>query len=370
MAPRDSSDVSGDKCVGSEAVRQKYNLKSVDKAIKIPLIKDAVQLTKTKVSPLVEEVARPILDNLCGSVEEIKNSATVGNLDEIASEGINLVKEAAPILSQPSQEAIEASKEVAMTYVNIFKEYVASFSVAQVALKLGESGLSAVDTLLNLTGLETAVPQASAVVNNVRRSARAVRRAGSRRRGACKPAKSIGEVSLVGAVLEVLGVNSVLAFVGLVLAPIIRQAEPIYKSPRKQKPESEEKESESSSESECEDDALTVRQRLSPEKLAEYDSDADSDYAPSEASEDSLEYDSDPEKDAEGGSEVVYEDEHAKVLQSEDNEDEDPIVVDTAADYVEEEIEVIDVDERVGVADVSECNTPQCEKYSHKDLQK
>jgi len=370
MAPRDSDEPNNMPNTDTEDVSRKYNLKSVDKVMKIPLVNDAVQLTKAKVSPLVEHSARPVLDKLGGTVEEIKN-ATVKNLDEIACEGIDLATETAPILRKKSQEAITVSKEVSSSYVNIVQEYVASFAVAQAALKLGESGLSAVGTLFKWTGLDISVPEAGAVVDSARRSARAVRRAGSRRRGAFKPAKSIGEVSLFGAVMEVLGINSVLAFVGLVLAPINRQSEPNYSS-RKQKPDSEEEEESESSESECDDDALTVRERLSPEKLAEYDSDEDSDYAPSEASEDSLEYDSDAEKDSDG-SEVVYEDEHAKVLQSHDNEDEDPIIVDTAAEYIDEEIEeieVIEVNGRVGVADVSECNTPQCEKYSHKDLQK
>merc|ERR1712098_171970 len=210
---------------------------------------------------------------------------------------------------------------------------------------------------------------ASSTVKNVRRSIRATRRAGVRRRGPSKPAKSIGEVSIIGAFMEVLGFNSILSFVGLVVVPA-HKVEPVYKSPEKRQDRDNDA-----------DEELTIREQLSPEKLEYYDSEEDPDYAPSvTSSEDSLEYDSqaeveeDEEIEKDQGSRdssVLYEDEHAKVIQSEDNEDEEPIVVDTVTvdEGDEEGSEVIETDtEHVGFAEVSECNTPQCEKPAHEDL--
>merc|ERR1711864_7155 len=71
-------------------------------------------------------------------------------------------------------------------------------------------------------------------------------------------------------------------------------------------------------ESDAEDEEMTVQQRLtecSPEKLDAYESDKDPDYSPSEASDDSLEYDSEAEEIAEPAeSAIVYEDEHSTVI--------------------------------------------------------
>merc|ERR1712034_95135 len=117
------------------------------------------------------------------------------------------------------------------------------------------------------------------------------------------------------------------------------------------------------------DEDLPVRERLQ-----NYDSEEDPDYAPSESgSDDSLEYNSEAE-DKDDEADVTYEDEHAKVINSEEDNEEEPVVVDTAAsdyehlDDEEDEDEDPVEPERVGVADVSECNTPQCEKPSHEDL--
>merc|ERR1712059_237347 len=108
------------------------------------------------------------------------------------------------------------------------------------------------------------------------------------------------------------------------------------------------------------DEEMTVQDRLSPEKLDAYESDKDPDYSPSEASDDSLEYDSDADcaevenadvaevedaavAEVEDAAEpvesaVVYEDEHATVI-AEAVEEQEPVVVDTeGCDVVDEEI--------------------------------
>merc|ERR1711864_29941 len=74
------------------------------------------------------------------------------------------------------------------------------------------------------------------------------------------------------------------------------------------------------------EDEMTVQQRLRPEKLDSYESDNDPDYSPSEASDDSLEYDSEAEEVAKPvESAVVYEDEHSTVIA--EVEVEQPVVV-------------------------------------------
>jgi len=369
MAPRD--------------VETTPNLESVEKVMKIPLVKDTVDLAKSTLSSINGNQIKPRRTRVAESIKDLKSASsnlansqsvrtTVKNLDGMASKGLDNLTSVAPILKHPTPEVLEQSKEVAVNHFNILKEYVASFALSQMALKFTETCLAATETVFDLTGIEESLPSASSTVKNVRRSIRATRRAGVRRRGPSKPAKSIGEVSIIGAFMEVLGFNSILSFVGLVVVPAHKKVEPVYKSPEKRQDRDNDA-----------DEELTTREQLSPEKLEYYDSEEDPDYAPSvTSSEDSLEYDSqaeveedeDEEVEKDQGSRnssVLYEDEHAKVIQSEDNEDEEPIVVDTVTidEGDEEGSEVIETDtEHVGFAEVSECNTPQCEKPAHEDL--
>jgi len=368
MAPRDNDSAP------VMNLPKNVTLKSVDKAMEIPFINDAIKITRAEASPIMDK-GRPLCEQLGDSVVgELSSAAavklnsvtqpfktSVETLDNLASQGIEMITEATPILQQPSAEVIDYSREVAESYGNIFKEYVASFAITQVFLRLTETGLSAVDSVLESTGLDSSIPLASTVVKRARRTARATRRAGMRQREP-KPAATLSEASIVGAVLEVLGINTLLACLGLVLVAAQKKDDaPVYKSPMKTK--------------EVDDDEdLPVRVRLSPEKLESYESEEDPDYAPSEAgSEDSLEYNSEADEvHDQDDADITYEDEHAKVINSEDNEEDEPVIVDTAISGSEDdEVEVesdLEEPERVGVADVSECNTPQCEKPAHSDL--
>merc|ERR1712059_223039 len=198
------------------------------------------------------------------------------------------------------------------------------------------------------TGLEEKMPIS---IDNVRREARALRRAGVRRAVAeFSTAKTIGEVSLLGAVAEIMGVNFFLSALGLTLVPSNNCAADEATATFGMVVKSEWDE----------DEEMTVQDRLSPEKLDAYESDKDPDYSPSEASDDSLEYDSDADcaevenadvaevedaavAEVEDAAEpvesaVVYEDEHATVI-AEAVEEQEPVVVDTeGCDVVDEEI--------------------------------
>merc|ERR1712059_247013 len=184
------------------------------------------------------------------------------------------------------------------------------------------------------TGLEEKMPIS---IDNVRREARALRRAGVRRAVAeFSTAKTIGEVSLLGAVAEIMGVNFFLSALGLTLVPSNNCAADEATATFGMVVKSEWDE----------DEEMTVQDRLSPEKLDAYESDKDPDYSPSEASDDSLEYDSDADcAEVENadvaesvGAAVVYEDVHATVI-AEAVEEQEPVVVDTeGCDVVDEKI--------------------------------
>merc|ERR1740131_717454 len=79
-------------------------------------------------------------------------------------------------------------------------------------------------------------------------------------------------------------------------------------------------------------------EQLKAAENQDYKSDEDPDYAPSEASEDSMEYDSDVDKA------VVYEDEHAKVI-AEPEMEQEPIIVDTEVGEAISTVDIIDTEE-------------------------
>jgi len=324
-----------------EVVSQKIpQFRIVGKAMELPLVVDAVSLTKSTISPLVEtitpvavkvdeqvailktraeesllpHVSEGVKTNLTSAVEQV--SAAVASLDDLACGGLDQLAETVPVLRGPTSEVVETTKEVAASCVSLFTEYLASFALAQVALKVGEAGLSIVDSTLKRTGLEQNIPLS---IGNVRRKARALRRAGVRRAVAeSSAAQTIGEVSLLGAVAEILGVNFFLSAVGLKLVPSNQCTEEATAT-------SFDIGKEDVVDSDAEEE-MTWQQRLSPEKIDAYDSDKDPDYSPSEASDDASDAEevADPVESA-----VLYQDEHAAVL-AEAEEEQDPVVVDTA----------------------------------------
>merc|ERR1712059_105199 len=270
------------------------------------------------------------MGNINSAVDQF--SAAVTSLDSLACGGLDQLILRVPVLRGSTPEVMETTKEVAASYIGLLTEYIASFTLARVALKVGETGLSMVDSTLKMTGLEEKMPIS---IDNVRREARALRRAGVRRAVAeFSTAKTIGEVSLLGAVAEIMGVNFFLSALGLTLVPSNNCAADEATATFGMVVKSEWDE----------DEEMTVQDRLSPEKLDAYESDKDPDYSPSEASDDSLEYDSDADcaevenadvaevEDAAvaevEGAAVVYEDEHATVI-AEAVEEQEPVVVDT-----------------------------------------
>merc|ERR1719318_1242789 len=109
-----------------------------------------------------------------------KVASAVDNLDSLACGGLDQLTAKLPALKEATPELIETVKDTTVSYAEYAKEYAASFSLAQIALKLGDKGLQlAVDALKPvLTGIKT-----------IRRNARAVRRAGAKAAG-IQPAKT------------------------------------------------------------------------------------------------------------------------------------------------------------------------------------
>merc|ERR1712168_280527 len=279
---------------------------------------------------LPPNVTDSIKTNVGTVLEQANNVAN--NLDKLSCDGMDTLVKKVPLLKESSSVVIENSKETAASYLELVTEYAASFKISQIALSLSDAGLSLASSVLQKTGLDTKP------IDKFRRGARAVRRAGARRAGPSKPASTIGEVSIVGAVAEILGLNYFLSIIGLQLIP------------RNMK--SAGKKALTSSCDVITDEPLG-EQLKAAENQEDYKSDEDPDYAPSETSDDSMEYDSGVDKA------VVYEDEHAKVI-AEPEMEQEPIIVDTEAgeaidtgkDGYTDESSV--PEEKTGVEDVAE----------------
>merc|ERR1712034_134770 len=185
-------------------------------------------------------------------------------------------------------------------------------------------GLQVATDALKLAGLEQSKPFKHVLtgIKTIRRSARAVRRAGAKAAG-IEPATTIGEASLLGAMAEIVGINFFLSVVGLQLVPANMQSN------------AKTTELDTSIEDE------TVGDKLSNDRFASYVSDEDPDFVPSDASADSAEEDSEGE---EAIVEVVEEVEEVKEKIEDDVEQvvkEIKDVVEEVADTVEDVVEEV-----------------------------
>merc|ERR1712202_58572 len=321
-------------------------LKSVDKAFELPLVTDTyneiskfagpispcVETVKNIATPYVEKISPMVesgfitikstaeenivhklpegtADNIKSKLDSAKEqvASAVDNLDTLVCQGLDQLTTRVPALKENTTELVETTKGTAVSYFGFAQEYVASFGISQIALKPVVNG-----------------------IKNVRRHARAVRRAGAKLAG-IKAAKTFGEASVVGAVAEVFGLNFFLSVVGLQLVP----ANILQKSTTAELDTTEEEEE-------------TV-DKLSDEQIAGYKSDEDPDYVPSGATEESADDDSDAEEKVE----EVVEDltEEVEKLKEVVNE-----VIETTENVVEEvELKMEDIVEEVeGVVEKTE----------------
>jgi len=227
------------------------NMKVVDKAMSLPLVSSAytevtrvtspyMESTYNKVSPVVETtmgMVSPMVDNVKTRVEEqviphlptkitetvqtVQNyaidnvTAAVEKVDHFACGGIDQLTEKVPQLKDATPKLIEETKSSVTTYVTGWTDYFASFSLSQVALKVVDSSLDLVDSALNKVGSEetgtvrSGVRMVHSTANTIRLDA--VKKAGSEK------AKKIEEASIIGALLEVSGLQDLLAMFGFKL---------------------------------------------------------------------------------------------------------------------------------------------------------
>merc|ERR1712050_701615 len=178
-----------------------------------------VEAIKTQVEEKVvphipTNISESVSKNMSATLETV--SAAMEKVDCYACCGIEQLTGKVPQLKEATPKLMEETKENVTSYITALTDYAASFSVAQLALKVADAGLNVVEEVLKKTGTN----EESTVVSGVRKihsTANTIRISGLNKAGTEK-AKKIEEASITEAVMFMLGVTDLLAFLGFKLA--------------------------------------------------------------------------------------------------------------------------------------------------------
>jgi len=282
----------------------------------VPIIQDVTSGASAIAAQYGESLPSMVDDmNTMGSSVEVKQrlGSAVENLDILAYAGLDQLKQRLPRLtvSAPKLEKSEDSMSDHLSAPNLYTtmtEFVASFAIVQLLLRSTDAVLGKVEATLP-----------SLPVLGLRRSARALRRAGKRKNAKSSIASDGTRIpssrSLMGGVLDILGVNYLLGFIGLEMVPTQRSTAEKRSTRRRQGSESEDEEE---------------PQRFADLDFARYNSESDADYSPSELSgeDDPLEYDSQTEEPEPRFAEVA----EAEVVEGDEGEEVDSVEI-NSEDY-------------------------------------
>ena len=245
------------------------NMKAVEKAMALPLVNSAysevtrvtspyMESTMTKVSPVVEttmsmvtgvrsqvedkvyyyiiilkfdiihymnikvlphipaKVTETVATVQTAAVEHV--TSAVEKVDNFACGGIDQLTDKVPQLKEATPKIMEETRTSVNSYLGRLTDYAASFSVSQLALKVLDSGLDLVDDALTSLGSEeegavrSGVKMVHSAANTIRVTA--VNKAGTEK------AKKIEEASILGAFIEVSGLQDLLGLLGFRLRKI------------------------------------------------------------------------------------------------------------------------------------------------------
>ena len=162
-----------------------------------------------KVTETVAHVQTAAVEHVTSAVEKVDNFAC-GGIDQL-TEKVPQLKEATPKIMEETRTSVN-------TYLGRLTDYAASFSVSQLALKVLDSGLDLVDGALTSFGSEeegavrSGVKMVHSAANTIRVTA--VNKAGTEK------AKKIEEASILGALIEVSGLQDLLGLLGFRLRKV------------------------------------------------------------------------------------------------------------------------------------------------------
>jgi len=284
----------------------------------VPIIQDVASGASAIAAQYGESLPSMVDDmNTMGSSVEVKQrlGSAVENLDILAYAGLDQLKQRLPRLTvsapklEKSRDSMSDHLSAPNLYTTTMTEFVASFAIVQLLLRSTDAVLGKVEATLP-----------SLPVLGLRRSARALRRAGKRKNAKSSIASDGTRIpssrSLMGGVLDILGVNYLLGFIGLEMVPTQRSTAKERSTRRRRQ----------GSESEDEEEP----QKFEDLDFARYNSESDADYSPSELSgeDDPLEYDSQTEEPEPRFAEVA----EAEVVEGDEGEEVDSVEI-NSEDY-------------------------------------
>jgi len=220
-------------------------------------------LVKDGMKVLGNEKVQKTVSNVCDRVYPHVYHA-VEHLDEMAYGGLNSLTTAVPALNNPTTELVETTKETAKNYFSLASEYLASFTVSRLGLKVADKSLDKVEKSVKFftpDNGEGLVCRTYAKIRETRRMLRALRRAGERRNYI--EMDKLARAGFVGRLASFFSVNLMLHMFGLELTAF--------------RPKIHHKDQDDSA----------AEQKNDQGNDAEYNSEEDPDYVPSE-DEDSL----------------------------------------------------------------------------------
>merc|ERR1712059_3745 len=158
------------------------------------------------------DLAENIQKNVNVVLEQV--NSVVGNLDTMACDGMDQLTGKVPALKEATPMFVESTKKSLVNCLTLVAEYLASFPVGQLALKVTDLELDTVDVVLNdvLGNSEKNIIVSG--VKTIKKEATKIRKAGVKMAGSEK-AQIIEEASLLGALAEVTGINFLLSLFGI-----------------------------------------------------------------------------------------------------------------------------------------------------------
>jgi len=166
-------------------------------------------------NPRVQQTIDTVKDTVLPRVVE-----AVEQLDTIACGGIASLKTALPVLSNPTPELVETTKETARNYFSLATEYMASFVVSQLSLQAADKSLATVEKSVKFFKPDKKddgiVCVTYSKIRDARRTLRALRRAGERRNHI--EMDKLARAGFMGRVASILSVNYFLNIFGLELS--------------------------------------------------------------------------------------------------------------------------------------------------------
>merc|ERR1739838_544730 len=143
------------------------HLKVLDKALQLPVVSDvASKLAGHQLKAVVEGVSSlvtqaeeslvPLLParlRHCSDTAKEKVGSAVEGLDSLASDGLDQLTTNIPALKENTSELCEVTKDAVYSYLKRTKDYLASFTVTQKTLLLGDRALQATSDAVHYSGL-------------------------------------------------------------------------------------------------------------------------------------------------------------------------------------------------------------------------